>query len=865
MQHSGASARQAADPFSDRHRGSPVPQPPRPAPGRAARALLTLLVSLQLAFVSLALLPATASAGDGLVMTAQTLLHGRVRSGAWFGIAVDIENSGPTVTGELRVLGGSDGHTRFVQTAELATGSRKQFILYAQPTAFMADTVSVDLVANGQVVASAKASTSVADANTLTVGILADSPAKLVGEINLVASGGGNTPVLAPLTVADLPDRVQGWAAMDRLVWQDVDASSLSTGQMAALRSWVAGGGRLVIVGGTSGPAALTALPDDLLPYRPTSTLDIDPSVLRAVLGGVPTGSSPLPALAGSLTGGRALATSGDRVVAADMPFGAGTVTLLGFDPTTSWLAAGDTWDTPLWRRLLASSGTASATALQDDSMLVSSAISLPSLTLPGTEGLLALLIAYIVLIGPVNYIVLRVLDRREWAWATVPALIGVFTVAAFGIGVVGRGSEIVTHQVAIVHGAPGTDQASAQAWTAIFSPSRNSFQIATTGDTLLSGSISGDQMSGQSSGTIDVLEGSPTRVRDFSIGYGSVRTIRADGTVTGPVVNADLRLAGSSVTGSVTNNSATALSGAALVVGNSVVEIGDLAPGASAPVSLLVSAGVQDGMSLSDHLLGQTWNFGRSEEDQRRYARHMILDQLTNNPNGGVMFQGGLVGNGQAMAVPVMAGPGGTPLASGAATLIAWGTTPVIQIDVEGAQPKRIAVVLYEIPMRVAVSGQVQFGGDLLPGTVTAVTAMNVGRDSASIWMDTGAMTMSYRPLTFSGSLTPSAVTVAMKHPGDVGMPGGTPITAPIGGRCATATSADCSTVSTFPDVDVFDVRAGSWVELGGLSVGTAYALPDPGRWVDTTTGEVRVRFTNQSHDQIGWDFEIAIDGSVQ
>ena len=35
----------------------------------------------------------------------------------------------------------------------------------------------------------------------------------------------------------------------------------------------------------------------------------------------------------------------------------------------------------------------------------------------------------YIVLVGPVNYLVLRWLDRREWAWVTVPVLIAVFTV----------------------------------------------------------------------------------------------------------------------------------------------------------------------------------------------------------------------------------------------------------------------------------------------------------------------------------------------------------------------------------------------------------------------------------------------------
>ena len=111
---------------------------------------------------------------------------------------------------------------------------------------------------------------------------------------------------------------------------------------------------------------------------------------------------------------------SGDRVIAADMAFGSGSVTLLGFDPATSWIAEGDAIDVPLWRRLLPprSGGTV---ALADDQTIVGAVANLPSLALPPIGALLVLLAGYIVLVGPVNYLVLRWLDRREWAWVTVP------------------------------------------------------------------------------------------------------------------------------------------------------------------------------------------------------------------------------------------------------------------------------------------------------------------------------------------------------------------------------------------------------------------------------------------------------------
>lgn len=352
-------------------------RPSLPAPGRIAR----LLAAVAMVLCAL-LVPATpALAADGLKMEAHALLQGHVRNGSWFGIAVDLQNDGPTITGELRISGGTDSRTRFGTTVELATGSRKQYVLYALPPAFGGER-TVELVSGGKVVATAKVAIALHDQTQLVVGLVAENPARLVGQLDLLPNQNGLAPVVVPLAASDLPERVQAWAALDRLIWQDVDAASLTPGQLAALRTWVAGGGRLVIVGGTSPADELTGFPDDLLPYRPTGLIDVDPSSLSSVLGPIPATATPVTAFAGDPGAGRTLATSGDRVVAADRTFGSGTVTLLGFDPATAWIADGDTVDVPLWRRLLPprSGGTVS---LVDDQTIVSAVSNLPSLALP--------------------------------------------------------------------------------------------------------------------------------------------------------------------------------------------------------------------------------------------------------------------------------------------------------------------------------------------------------------------------------------------------------------------------------------------------------------------------------------------------
>ncbi len=91
---------------------------------------------------------------------------------------------------------------------------------------------------------------------------------------------------------------------------------------MQALQGWVAGGGRLVIVGGTTGPNTLSAFPDTFLPYRPSATVDVAASALGGLVGAVPASAPDLTALGGALTEGRTLLTSGDRVIAAERPTG---------------------------------------------------------------------------------------------------------------------------------------------------------------------------------------------------------------------------------------------------------------------------------------------------------------------------------------------------------------------------------------------------------------------------------------------------------------------------------------------------------------------------------------------------------------
>ncbi|MBF8290339.1 MAG: hypothetical protein HW391_1307 [Chloroflexi bacterium] len=821
--------------------------PPPPGAALARRALAAVFA----AALMLGPLAGTASAA-GVTMEARVLLQGHTRIGSWMAIEVQFENTGPAVQGELRIDGGSQGRTRFSVAVDLPTESRKTYVLHAQPPAF-GRTVKVQLVSGSTTVTSQDVAYLIHDGGQLIVGVLAERPQGIIGELDLDPSPNGAAPAIVSLGVADLPERVEGWATLDRLIWQDVDSNTLTEPQLASLRGWIAGGGRLIIAGGTAGLGTLSGFPDDILPYRPDATLDVAPSTIAALVGPVPADATDLPALAGESGRGRALATSGDRVIAGDLEYGSGSVTLIGFDPTATWLAETRSVEA-MWRRFLPNRTSGGPVITTDDSQIVNAVSQLASLALPPIGGLLVLLGGYILLIGPINYLILRRLDRRELAWVTMPVLIGVFAVSAYGFGTALRGTDLILNEVAIVRGAPGATEGTAQVYLGIFSPSRATYQLQVPGGALLAAPISGDFAGGGNAGVLDVVQGDPALVRDLAVGFGSLRTIRAESATTVPLVEARFLLQDGVLSGTIRNKSEIALEKVAVVLGGSVAVIGDIPAGAEKTVSLRPT-GNQFFQSISDRVFGQVF-FGDAsqltDEGLRMRVRHAVLDQLTYDP---------------------MFGNIGTLSASGP-VILAWGRDDILDVQISSQTARRNANVLYYLPAGLEVSGKTTFHTDLIQTTVVSADAAFFSKDPFSLNMGAGSATISYQPITFEGTIEPTALQFGLNF-------GGGPL--PVGGgvsikplavipvRCTDLANTEppgCEPARNdgVPEIELFDRTGdGAWVRLPHLGQGATYSLEDPSRYVDPATGQVLIRFLNEVQDSgVSVQFQVSISGVI-
>ncbi|HXI81263.1 MAG TPA: hypothetical protein VNM34_10660 [Verrucomicrobiae bacterium] len=796
----------------------------------------------------------TALAADPPTMTARVLLQGHARIGSWIAIEVRLQNNGPAITGELRLQGGTQGGTRYAIAVDLPSPSDKTWILHAQPPSF-GQQLEVVLASGSNTVARQKVAVTIHDPGQLLVGVIADNGPGIVGSLSLPAVQNQQPAVVVPLKVADLPTRIEAWSALDCLVWQDVDAATLAPDQLSAMRGWLALGGRLVIVGGTAGIGVLGGFPDDILPYRPTSTVDVAPASLSSLLGSLPAETSDVPAMAGELAHGRALASSGDRVVAAEMTYGSGSVTILGIDPTVGWIGASTAVKT-LWPNLIPPRSGGSV-ALADDSQIVTAVSNLPSLALPPTGGLLLLLIGYIALIGPLNYLVLRRLDRREWAWFTMPILIVGFALGAYAFGSALRGSSIIVNEVGIVRGAPDATEGSAQVYLGVFSPARGTYQVAVPGGALLSSPISGDVFGGTGA-SLDVLQGDPpgaSRVRDLAVGFGSLRTIRAESAAAVPKIHAELNLVNGVLTGFIRNDSTVTLEKPSIVLGTNVKVLQDLAPGAQASVSVtLVTSPF--GQALSDRIFGQLFfgdPTGASEITRRDQTRHQIIDQLTYDP---------------------MFGNLGTLDAEGP-VILAWGRAGVLDVQVEGQTANRVANILYYIPTAMGIHGKVAFTGDLITATMTGTDAAFFSKDPMAMSFGQGSVSMAYRPIAFDGTFTAEHLRLAVGFGPEASIGGGGVKVEPIPDVCLDPKAKHPTTCPLpqpadqfdgLPEVEVFDrTGTGSWHRLPHMQMGQTYDVANAERYADPGSGQVLIRFVNERQDPVNMYLSISIEGTVK
>lgn len=626
------------------------------------------LALLWLAILLLAALPARAQQQQAINVTARAGYGGAYRSGEWFPITIDISNDGPDVRGELEWLfPGQRNEPNFRQVIDLPRGSRKRVSMSAFSRGF-ARSGQVRLLVNDIAISDQVLSLEPLDADRFIIGVISSDPT-LLNSLDSFPVGGTTNTLVRHMQPNDLPEQGAALRGLNVLFLHDIDSSALSQGQRSALSLWTQLGGQLVVSGGVGGQRAAAGIAD-LLPVDVGA--GVNDGDIRPLLAAY--SNTPLPSQATSAPLSEIQVRAGATNLISDSElllrwnYGVGTVTYSAFDIALlrGWPDEPEVWGGVLDRITLFVPGLGSRT---NQTSLLQSILQIPALGLPSTGTIMLFLLGYIVVIGPINYLILRRMQRLEWAWFSIPVVVLFFAGGLYLVGFGLRGSQSQLNQVTIVQATEGQSRGMATAFIGLFSPRRTNYTLGFPADALLHETRSWDDLSGRTTPVFN--SETSVEMRDVLVDVGSVRMLVSESPVDLPInIQTQLQNNGNIISGQVRNNGPETLNHVLIVQGTNFQELGSLAPGASQIINLANGS--------------RTFPWGINLPEEGIFNRKLLVNTLF---NGQFTLFGSMTS--------------GSSIDDNGVYMLAWREQPSIPVRIDGQEQAQNGQTLYVIRLK--------------------------------------------------------------------------------------------------------------------------------------------------------------------
>jgi hypothetical protein len=365
---------------------------------------------------------------------------------------------------------------------------------------------------------------------------------------------------------ANLPDRSLGYDLASIIyIGADISPDTLADAQVTSLKQWVQSGGVLVYSGAKlrTDERFRAWLP----PYQATTQENSD--LFRV------------------------------------SPQGRGFTVALNFDPTSPGFGESPA-ALATWKKIVtATIGTPSlGLALSEtDGMFgyygysfFNSVMHAPGLKAPGIDAIGLYLLGYIVLLIPLNYFILKRLDKREWAWFTVPLLVALFTIGAYSFGLSIKGGDTILNTASVVELTEGEKQAHVFGVVGLFSPSLSRYRIGVDLPGAVLWSAKGQYGGGGKPLVLEEGNKEGGAIRNVEVPMWSMDTfgVRASTLTLGEGIRVNLKEIPRAipdptqdVTGTIENRTGKTLYDVRIGKGNYSTAIGKLEPGQTAKVKL--------------------------------------------------------------------------------------------------------------------------------------------------------------------------------------------------------------------------------------------------------------------------------------
>lgn len=278
---------------------------------------------------------------------------------------------------------------------------------------------------------------------------------------------GMGPPILAahPIVVSpdDMPRDHVSYDPLDVVVIGEAPLSQLSEDQARALRMWVAGGGLLVVTGGADFAGLRQSGLEAILPVEAQAALTSSSLPEMTDLYGRFEAEDPLLVMtARPRAGTRTLIGSYEKALVAEKNYGSGLVRWLAINPKINpyrgWGGAKS-----LWIDLLLPAAESEAryvnwitfgrrgNSTSNSWGIQNFLFTLAEIEPPSSEYFLLFLVAYILAVGPLNYLVLKWMGKTDLAWLTIPAVVILFTIVSVAVAQITRGGSSMVADVSLV------------------------------------------------------------------------------------------------------------------------------------------------------------------------------------------------------------------------------------------------------------------------------------------------------------------------------------------------------------------------------------------------------------------------------
>lgn len=496
----------------------------------------------------------------------------------------------------------------YQQPVTLSHGTQKQYTMYL-PITYRSDAASITVqLLNSQekVVQSQNVLLNQLSSGDVLVGLLSNQTTGFESLKAVTLPNQNGSVHVQFLSAQTMPSLAEVLANFDLIVLDRFTSSSLTPEQLRALHLWVQQGGTLIEIGGLDWQWTLGTLPANLLPVSVRGT-SILPAGIHLLPAGVSTATSTgsaipdrlqMPIIVSAATlqaGARTLLAAGAVPLLVQADSGQGSIYYLAYDPTLKPIA-----DWPgaiaLWRGLIIRS--------LGDQLLPVSYPSTLSLGIPYYLAklqhlllvnptpvpwlLLFFFFGYLLMLGPIRWLIIHRTKQRQWSWRIVLSTILFFSLLSFAVAFYQERSSYFSNSLSIIQLPQGGSFAHSTTYFGIYAPfvsADSNVQVHLPGSMPVQSFVDSIEQQEQIT-TMATPDGTQVKASTSAIrsldAFQEEQDIPIQGTIISHLVPGPGVL-----TGTVTNTLHTALSDVYLLMPHSIVRIGNLAPGQTNRVTL--------------------------------------------------------------------------------------------------------------------------------------------------------------------------------------------------------------------------------------------------------------------------------------